>query len=338
MMMMKILAFFKKYWLFILLGALATIVVVLRFFYAPSAEPQIGPIPTPSPLLSPPQIEGQALPKSVQVSLQNFKYPKTMKIYQGAENRFLPGKAKAIAQQLGFTTEPQISQSVSQEIFYNWAKNGEYLSINLNTSGINYGKDFSNLTKEGDLPSPVKAQETLNKLLEDLGLVPSYSLQVQKEQYLALMGPVMTQVAPEKAEVIMVGSNPVLEDTLLLGQNPGALLISIMIDKENTLVSFEYQSPFFSFDPKEEYPLKTIKEIEEKISKEGKIVFLDLITEVEEVELKSVNLNQAKIAYLQPMTGNLIQPTFVLSGTATLETGEVIEVIVYLPAISFKPI
>lgn len=336
--MIKILNFFKKYWLFILLGALATIVVVLGVFYAPSVKPQ--PKPTPTPLsLTPPQIEGQSLPRTVQVSLENFFYPKTMKIYQGVENRLLAEKAKTIAQQLGFTTEPQISQSALQETFYNWTKNGEYLSINLKTSEINYGKDPYSLplAKEGTLFSPIKTQETLIKLLEELDLVPSYSLQTLKEQYLALLGPVIAEVAQEKAELIMVGLNPVLADTLLLGQNPRVSPISIMLDKGNNLISFKYQSSFSSFDPKEEYQLKTIEEIEQTVSKEGKIVFLSLMTEAEEVELKDVNLNQAKVAYLQPLKENLIQPIFVLSGTATLETKEVTEVNVYLPAISFTP-
>lgn len=336
--MIKILNFFKKYWLFILLGAITATVVVLRLFYVPSVKLQ--PTPTPKPLsLTPPQIEGQSLPRSIQVSLENFLYSKTMKIYQGVESRLLAEKAKTIAQQLGFTTEPQISQNAFQETFYNWAKNGEYLSINLKTSEINYGKDPYSLplTKEGTLLSPTKTQETLYKLLEELDLVPSYSLQALKEQYLALLGPVMAEVTQEEAELIMVGLNPVLADTLLLGQNPHVSPISIMLDKGNNLVSFKYQSSFSSFDPKEEYQLKTIEEIEQTISKEGKIVFLGLMTEAEEVKLRNINLNQAKIAYLQPLAENLIQPIFVLSGTATLETKEVVEVTVYLPAVSFTP-
>jgi len=335
----KVIQFFKRYWIFIVLATVASSLLVFRLSQReqPSLEPQ--PTPAPQIKLSPPQISGVNLPRNSIFSISDFSFPPRLKIYQGSESKISSDQAVKIAREFGFSGSPQESEDVFLGNFYTWATKTKFLSIALNSNTINHGLDLSQsqLPTKGALPSPETAKTTLENLLENLGLSPQFELKWQKEDYLVNRYSLPFVNNPKEADFIKVGFNPAVGQYQMIGLEPNEPLVSLVLDKEAKLISFSYQLYFSSLEDLEIYDLKDNNDVQALLITEGKIVYSDSYEEIVKIpNFVQAEFNQITLAYYQdPDKNPIIQPIYILSGQGTLESGEKTEIIAYLPAIKF---
>ncbi len=338
-MVSKIIQFFKHYWIFVVLAAIAGGFIIIRLNQ--KVQPSPGPKPTPSPSisLSFPKITGSTLPPNSKITASNFSFPSQLKTYQGQEKELSSDQAKKIAFGLNFSGSPQETNDVFLGTFYTWNSNRAFLSIGLKANKVDYGQDLgvATIPKQGTLPSLESAKTTLEELLTKLGLEPDFELKWQKEEYLTQGYYFQPVTGPEEADFIKIGANPAIGQYQLVGLNPTEPLISLILDKNKGVVRFQYQIYFSGFEGLETYDLKTKEEVESILLSEGRIVYFGTFQEsVKPPEITQAEFNQITLAYYQdPDKNPIIQPIFILSGQGTLENGEKTEIIAYLPAIKF---
>jgi len=337
-MLNKIKFFLKRYWIFIVLAAVASGLLLVRLNQRGQPVPEAQPTPTPQLNLSLLKITGAVVPLNTKVIFQEFSFPTRLKTYRAEKNELTSDQASRIAQELRFSGSAQRSEDVFLGTFYTWSTKTNYLSIALKAIELDYGVDLTQMTtpKQGNLPSPQVAINTLEDLLNKFELKPEFELKWQKEAYLS-KGYYLQPTQPEQADFISVGANPTIGQHQLVGLDPTSPLISLILNKNKEVVRFQYQVYFSSFEGQETYNLKTKKEVESALLSEGRIVYFGTYQEsVKAPKITQAEFNQITLAYYQEPEKNLvIQPIYILSGQGTLENGETTEIIAYLPAIKF---
>lgn len=327
-MLSKAIQFFKRYWVFVLLAAVASGLIMLRLSQRGQPPlPGFQPRPTPQPTVIKPTITGFKIPPSPKLTLTDFSFPSQLKTYQGQESKISPDEAIKIAQEFNFSQPPRKSEDISLGRFYTWASATYSLSIGLDASQISYGLDLyqTQPPTQGALPSPEAAKATLENLLARLDLTPDFESEWQKEKY-------------EEVDFIRVGFNPALDHYQLIGFNPHEPLVSLALGKEEEIIYFRYQVYFSGFVEKETYELKTKEEVQKTLTTEGKIVYAGTFKKTtKEPDFIQASFNQIQLAYFQdPEKALVIQPIYILTGKGTLANKEETEIIAYLPAISSK--
>lgn len=340
-MINRITRFFKRYWIFIILAAVASGLLIVRLSQKGQPSPLVPqPAPSPQIILSPPKITGVTLPRNSTVSVSNFSFPSSLKIYQVQAVKISSDQAIKIAREFDFSEPPRKSEDIFLGNFYTWATEKHSLSVALDANRIDYGVNLyqSNQSAQTTLPSPGTAKTNLEALLTKLELQSGFELKWQKEEYLTEGYNLPPTSNPEEADFIKIGANPALGQYQLVGLNPTEPLVSLILDKSGKINNFQYQISFTSFEGKETYDLKTEKEIENILLLEGIIVYSDTLKEtIEEPNFAQAEFNQIALAYYQnPDKNPILQPIYILSGQGILESGEKTEIIAYLPAIKFK--
>ncbi len=337
----KIIQFFKRYWIFIILATVVAMLLVVRLSQREQVPPS-GPQPTPAPQvkLSPPKITDANLPRNSTVSISDFSFPPRLKIYQGSESKISSDQAIKIAQEFGFSGSPGKSEDIFLGNFYTWATKTKFLSIALDSNTINYGLDLSQSQPptQGTLPSPETTKTALENLLKNLELSPQFELKWQKEDYLVNRHSLPSVSNSEEADFIKVGFNPAVDQYQMIGLEPNQPLVSLILDKEEKLIAFSYQLYFSSLEGLEIYDLKDKNNVQALLTAEGKIVYSGAYQKTaKEPSFTRAEFNQIRLAYFQnPEKDLIIQPIYILSGQGTLENGKKTEIIAYLPAIKFS--
>jgi len=332
----KIIQFFKRYWVFILLAAIVGGLIMLRL--SQRGQPPSLPRPISKPSLTKPKITGIKIPFGPNLDLADFYFPSQLKIFQGQESKISSDKAVKIAQEFNFSQPPQKSEDVFLGTFYAWSSDTHFLSIALDSSKIDYGLNLYQAeppTQEA-LPSRETIKTTLENLLARLDLTPDFEFKWQKEEYLVQDHYFSPTSIPEEADFIKVGFSPILGQNQLVSLNPTEPLVSLTLGKGGEIIRFQYQVYFSSFEGQETYTLKTKEEVQKSLTKEGKIVYAGTLQKTtKEPKITRASFDQIRLAYFQePEKTSVIQPIFILSGRGILAEGEETEIISYLPAIS----
>ncbi len=340
-MVKGVIQFFKRYWIFIVLATAVAILLVVRLGQREQASPsETQPTPAPQVKLSPPKITGINLPRNSTVSITDFSFPPRLKIYQGLEAKVSSDQATKIAREFGFSGSPQKSEDIFLGNFYTWATKTKFLSIALDSNTISYGLDLSQSQPptQGILPSSETAKTTLETLLKNLGLSPHFEPKWQKEEYLVNRYSLPSVNNPEEADFIKIGFNPAVGQHQIIGLEPNEPLVSLILGKEGRIISFSYQLYFSSLEGQETYNLKDRSGVQTLLITEGKIVYSGAYQEtIKEPSFIQAEFNQIRLAYFQsPEKDLIVQPVYILFGQGTLENGEKIEIIAYLPAIKFE--
>lgn len=341
MMLTKIKQFMKKYWIFILLAALATGLFLLRLIQSgqPPVPSPAQPTPTTQPLLTQPKINGVLIPVDAKLIFTDFSFPPQLKTYLGQESRLSESQAKKIAQKLKFSQSPQESKDVFLGDFYTWSSKTHFLSIALNSNLIKYGLDLyqAQAPKGGLLPSPEEARKTLEDFLANLELSSQLEPKWQKEEYLVQGFYLLPTNTPQEADFIRVGFNLAIGQHQLVSSDPNEPLVYLILSKGGEIIRFQSQIYYSSFEGQETHNLKDLKEVQSTLTTEGKIVYAGTHLETfKELKLTQAEFSQITLAYYQdPNKNPILQPIYILSGQGTLENGEKTEIIAYLPAIKF---
>ena len=337
--------FFSKYWIFILLAAIATILAGFYF------KNKISPPQVSEKLLSLsiPEIESSPIAVTLNVSPleKNFpSFPQKLEVYQVTSPSFSNQEAIKIAQGLGFQDKPLIFNDVKGPL-YTWSGDINNLSINLHEGKISYGLDLLNHPEiVKGAPPPLSEAETKTKeFLIEKGFFPpeKVRLEIKESYYAKAVGSYFEKSSLEDKETTL--THLMLEYKINNRRVAGSELISvsIYIGAEFKIIRFDYQPSFKKIELLDFYPLKTKEEIIQNIKSEPQISFIKtsknyledyLPTKETSQNITSLTFENIELVYYKydPLQVYL-QPVFLITGKAILKNGQEGGVSFYLPAI-----
>lgn len=337
-MITKIKQFLGNYWIFIILAAVASGLLIIRLNQRGKPTfPGTQPTPTPQLSLTKPKIPGITIPLETKTTITDFSFPSQLKIYQGKESQVSVDQATKIAKEFNFSGSASKSEDVFLGTFYTWSSKTNFLSIAIDSNKIEYGLDLyqAQVPNQGSLPSPEEAKKTLENLLDKLGLKPEFEFKWQKEEYLVQGYYFQPAANQNEADFIKVGFNPAVGQHQLVGLDPNEPLASLILGKGGEIIRFQYQVYFANFEGQQTYALKTKETVQATLMTEGRIVYAGTLEKTtQEPKITQAEFNQIRLAYFQePEKNSVVQPIYILSGQGTLDNGEITEIIAYLPAI-----
>lgn len=351
-MIKKIIELSKKYWLFILLGAILAILSVLFSVKKPTLPtfPKPAPIPTPvSGQLPPPesnftQILTQKATYKILLSEEDFaQIPSILPVYKIKifTKEEIIFKFDQIIKEFGFTTQPEKKQ-IKNNLFLFWQEKENSLNINAFSGQFSFSGRFA-LT-----PATSKEKLTSDQIQElaQQKLV-SWQLISEKPKPSEIKGFNVAgfQLVPtnnlKQAEVFQVIFNPEIDSYPIIGLGPATNLIEVKITHQGTLVSLFFNLHQIDQKPIDYYPLKTLKETKNQLEQgKGKIIQVFTFKKEERSipsidQIQEVQINQFKIVYYETVElQKYYQPIFLFDGQLTLKNGEVLKASFFLPAVA----
>lgn len=324
--------FLKKYWLFILLAALATLLAVLWYQSATQKEE----ISTPKlPMIDKPALPGRNIGSTSQILINAEPQETTtplMKITR--KPPFSTTEINGMSQALNFAGQPTVVQDVFEGAIYVWVNNALSLTITPNSNGIRLNRDLDldPLPQAGQFPSLVEAINNFSSIIQKLGLTLPTTNPTQR--YIRFNGNVPETSIKEDSEIFELSYSFYLGEFLVVDHDPNMVETKIWFDKNGKVAKFEWQNPIESSGKINEYPAKDISEIIKFIKQEGEIILIgDGSPEMPYPEsLSKIDITSIKLGYLLPQQGEILQPIFILTGNAQSMFGS-FSTWIYLPAI-----
>jgi hypothetical protein len=340
-MISKLKVILRQYKIFILLAALVPILGFILFLYRlpkePPANPVFGPLPAPKTEY------GVKVKKEInyQFSLPKnafAKLPRQLSVYQikKLSEQEVINRFARLASELGFSVKPTV-QSSGDLTFYVWQEGSNYLKVNSQTGQFIFKGEFP-LTL-----GPVGSQEAASLAKEKL---VNWELLSETSSptigYFRTAGLELEPVTnPNLATVYEIVFSFAVDDYPLIGFGPAQDVALAWVTKEGQLIKLNYFSHQIDQEKMGTYPIKpadvAIAEIQQG---QGKILSAKTQAGIEtnidpKNPIKSINLTSVELAYYESVEKQeYLQPIYVFKGTAVLEDDEVLEVFLYLPAVS----
>lgn len=320
------LGFVKKHWFLLFLASLATLLLIL---WVDSKSRESENLPN-LPQVVYPKIPGQNLTSTMRITLPTTASLSTqLPTYQVQRRSLNRDQAKALASSFAFPKEPSnISREAVLGDYYLWLSGAQSLSVRLSPLEIKMIPDPSITPPptDGVLPTELAGKEFLNNILSLNGLLGS--------------GVEYTKVTSRPAgdgNLLELGISPEVSGLGIVDGDPTTQLITCYLQKDGRLYGLIYKAGFENPTVLVSYPTKDIKQIQESLVAEGKIVILgDPQSEAELLVPTAISVSGIAPSLLfTPEKSDVLLPIYVLTGTAITEEGEV-PVYIYVPAVKSK--
>lgn len=326
----------KKYWVFIILAAVATLLGFVWFKKSSATPVQKQPSPKEQSL---PKIEGFSL-LGVNINPQTqFKFSVSSQPEEKApllsvvkNPPYTKEKMTEIAKTLGFTTEPVESEGTIEGKTLSWNQNSNFLSINEGNK-IDYGRDLilSPLSREGRFLTKEEALTKTRGLLQRLGI--NGDLSSSQERFLLLDGPIPIETKPEETSIQEITAGLSVGGKEIMDFEGESFFVKAWFDKTGEIAKLQIRDILSSASLGQEYPLKTLPEIKQAVQKTGKVFFVEGADgPPDSGQLGSVLISSIELKYFLATDGKTSHPVFLLEG-ASQEAGGSRKLSVFLPAI-----
>lgn len=348
--MKKIINFFKQYWLFILLAAMAMILLLFWLsqksrherLLAPGPTPTAGILPQPQSQFS--QLLGKGPYYNVLFSEAEFaKIPRTLPVYQTrnfTKEEIISRYAKIITD-LDFPGTPEEQQRPDGKYLI-WREGENYLGINVSSGQLMFsGKTSLSSSPETTTFSSSQIQNLVKQKLISWGLI-SEEAKIEEINGFGVAGLELIPVPNlSQAVVFQIIIEPDFEGYPLVGLGPARNLIEAKIDYQGTLLSLFFNLHQVDKETVDNYPIKSFEETVNEI-KDGQAQVIQVLTSKQEErsapsleEILSVKFSSISVAYYETTEAQeFYQPIFLLKGNITLKEGEILQASFILPAIS----
>lgn len=341
-MIKKLKKIISQYKLFIFLAALVPVLGFILVWQqlkpkTPPPNPVFGSLPQPES-----QFEIKTQPEiNYQISFsQDFfsKLPTQLNVYQikAISDQEVVNKFAEIASELDFLTKPSI-QGTGETTFFVWQEEEKFLKVNSRTGQFVF---------QGKTPltigsvTPQEAESLVKEKLSQWDLLDQEA--PTRITYFGVAGLELEPITnPNLADIYEVVFLSSVDDYPLVGFGPAENLAQAQVTKEGQLISLEYLFHQISQEKVGTYPVKPGQQVLAEIQQgQGKIFRLKTEVGVEtnldpQNPIKAIDLNFVKLVYYESVEKQeYLQPIYFFSGSAVLENDEVLEVSLYLPAIS----
>ncbi len=327
---------FKKYiFIFIIIGLLILVIIFV-------VSRNRGQVQIPQKISAPTLVDRSVSAYQVKSALveNDLKLPTSMPLYVLDKQPFVFEEVSKLAKNLGFTNEVQKLNDVNSGVVYLWINSTGSLRVIPSTHIVDYSfKDTSTSNLNRNPFDENQLLQTAEKFLVDKGFIGSKeNLDLLRINYLKIDGSEIGYSTTGSADLAQVMLKQLIDGYQIVNPTPGVGTISVMINKNGnvTLVYYDGLNPVVS---KTNYTIKIFKELVDNIDK-AKIQSVSVSGHDSDISIlqsvKEVVVNKAEVAYLKEdvPSQSLLQPIFLLQGTATLQDGSQVQVVLYLPAIS----
>ncbi len=320
--------------------ALITFVIFIAFAYfifTTLKTTQVVQRPLPVPSI--PNLVPVNFPITLNVNEQGLKLPTLMPVLEVSNT--LPmtqGETTKIANILGFTENPIISNDISEGTTYLWNGSNSNLTIYSESRRIDYVSTNPVLSSlrldQQGIISTAKKFLIDSKLFSDNEISFSFLTYMhltpgQREDY-------EITTDPSKASLYQVNFNPVVAKAKIFTLKPEDSPIYVWITPDGSIKKVTV----IKADIKEGaiYPLKSFTDISKGIN-EAKIVSLGngniTLTDVDPQTIQDITINKIETGYVSDtFTTKTYQPIFLLKGQANIKGSSSKEnVVLYLPAV-----
>lgn len=347
--MTKIISFLKKYWLFVLLAALATIISLVWVNQRAKRERPLVPGPSPTGILPQPQsqfsqIIGEGPYYNILFSEAEFaNIPQVLPVYQTKEftKEEITSHYNKIITDLGFSGAPEEQQRPDGQ-YLNWRKEENYLGISVSSGQFVFsGKANLSSSPETTTFSSSQIQNLVKQKLISWELI-SEEAKIKEINGFGVAGLELIPIPNlSQAVVFQVIIEPDFEGHPLVGLGPAMNLIEVKIDYQGVLLSLFFNLHQVDKETVDNYPIKSFEETTKEI-KEGQAQVIQVLTAEQEErstpsleEILAVKFSSISIAYYETTeTQEFYQPIFLLKGNISLKEGETLSASFILPAIS----
>ncbi len=340
-MIKKLKTIISQYKIFILLAALIPILGFLLIWRQTTKEPPTNPVFGPLPA---PETEYKLKTKeeiSFQFSLPQGafnEFPQQLSVYQVKvlSDQEIVNRFAKLATEIGFSSEPTI-QASGDFTYYIWQEGDNYLKVDSQTGQFILKGSFPLALGE------ITPQEAESLIKEKLA---SWEL-TQKDvttsiNYFAMTGMELEPVTnPNLATLYEFVFSLAIDGYPLIGFGPAQDVVLVWVTKEGQLIKLNYFLRQLDQEKIGTYPVKTANVVLGEVQNgQGQILNAKTQDGVEtnvapNNPIKTVNLTSVKLVYYESVEKQAyFQPLYLFSGTATLEDDTLLEVSLYLPAIS----
>jgi hypothetical protein len=341
-MLKRLKTIFNQYRIFILLAALVPILSFVFFFrqkqpQIPPSNPVFGNLPQPETNYGFNLKSEATYQFSIPQNTLN-QLPVQAKVYQVKKLPDQEGLTHfaQIANELGFTTKPKF-QTSGDYSFYIWEEAGQFLKVNSQTGQFTFKGSFT--LSLGSI-SPQEAEALVKEKMTELGLIVKETSTAIT--YYGSAGIELVPVDnPNAADVYGITFSSSVDGYPLIGFGPAKDLTLAQITEDGRLFTLNYYLHSVDLEGIGVYPLEAVDGIFSQIQQgQGKILSLKTQSGNEvslnsQGQIKSINLSSVELAYYESIEKQeYLQPVYLFSGTATLEDNTLLEVSLYLPAIS----
>lgn len=312
--------FFRKYWLFIVLALVATLLGLLWL----NKKPQVPEVPQISEKTEGFELVGEPISPNTTVTLNVADpYKSTAPLLKVERQTVLPTEnATQAAALLGFTSAPEIIPGTAPNEIWLWSGLEHNLTITPKTNEVNYARDWINY------PSPLLGtfKETTAILRDFTSLFAVLGLKLDNLKYVERFvdkegNTVSQEDKPAFKEVRLkyfTGENQVLEYT---GQE---YITLVLFDSVGRIVKLYSVNQIKDTSPFNSLKLKSFEELAADIKEKGRIREISsghgLLNPK---DFTTIELTTLEIAYFLPQTGEFAHPVFLLSGTVADTEGGV---------------
>jgi hypothetical protein len=270
--------------------------------------------------------------------------PKTIQVYRLKNNQVDLKRTNEIAAVFGFNQSPEEKHDTTsnQFIYYQFSDTNQFLKITPKGE-ISYKYSVSQNPNIGNSLNfdSEEAVDLVKQKLEKLGLKEKDPFDFQfKINYLKIGPSTYVEVNDiSQADSMEIDLTLSLDKLPILKNNPEISYLTARIGNLKQILSFSMSLIDLDRDASGIYPVKNLDQIKTEISQGlGKFVYLKnspfMPGDSSEIPLTEVNFNGIQIAYYFDQENSLLQPIFVISGTAFLASNQSSPIIIYLPAIS----
>lgn len=326
----------KKYWVFMVLAALATLLGFVWFKKSLA-----------SPVQKQPQVKEQSLSKiegfsilgvnvnpqtqfSFSVSSQPEEKAPLLSVVKNPP--YTKEEMTEIAKTLGFTTEPVESGGDIEGKTLSWNQNPNFLSVN-EGNNIDYGRDLilSPLPQKGQFLAKEDALAKIRGLLQKLGI--NGGLSSPQERFLLLDAPIPVETKIENASIQEITSGQLVGGREIIDFKGEGFFVKAWFDKTGEIAKLQIRDIVSSASLGQEYPLKTLPEIKQAVQKTGKVFFVEGASgPPDSDQLGSILISSIELEYFLATDGKTAHPVFLLKGIKQ-EAGESRKLSIFLPAI-----
>jgi len=339
--------FISKYWLFILLTAIATILII--FYFNNKINKDIETKEERLVSLIKPEINNQSspIPQTNQLEDNFPSLNKSLMVYQVDNYRLTNQEAINIAQEFGFKKNPEVTSDEVNGQIYSWSDEISNLSVYFKEGIIDYGLNLLENPEliQGKAPSPEEAEFNFKNFLKKINFLSlgKINLELKKTYYIKLNNGYFDETIKDDPEKNLINLEFAykLNSYEIQGFNP--ITIDVFLDSQFKIIRLTAQKIFQKIEELDLYPLKTKVEILQILKNQPQLSFLKDLNSSPQSEIpleyglkkiRQINFNKIELIYFKNKTYQAyLQPVYLITGDAYLEDIGWVQAGLYLPAI-----
>jgi hypothetical protein len=343
--MKKISGFLKKYWLFILLPILITILAGFYFNRPKTEQKSVVKLPP----LTKPEINSQAsiIPEISQLEKNFPVFNQEAEVYQVKDNSFSDQEAINISKKFGFQENPKATRDNINGSIYRWSNETSNLSVYLRNGEINYGLNLLKNPQliEGEPPSLEEAELNFRSFLKENGLFDSekVSLELKKANFAKINKGYFEETTVNDQGKKLAYLEFVYKINNFEVQGIGPIQINVYLGPKSKIVNLNFMKTFNQIADFNSYPLKSKEEILQILKNKPQITFLrnpnseleeEVLLEYALQQIKELTFDKIELVYFKgDSQQSFLQPVYLISGDAYLPDVGHLNAGFYLPAV-----